>query len=459
VSHDHNDRPLDPTAQRLQCAAHKGCAESHLLMNRRAMLGVTTGLFSWAFMPKFAEAATNDPRLLVVILRGGMDGINVCVPFGDSHYNSMRGDIAIPAAKTLKLNNFFGMHPSMKNFAAMYQRDEAAVVHATCVPLRTRSHFDCQDNLENGMPGAVVADPTGWLNRLLTALPQGSSVARHGAIEIGEAPLILRGPAPVLGWSPTWFEPVRQPTLGAVRALYRSVDAEMHDNLERGLEANRLATAVAGGGGDVSGLRKAFRGAASLIKADDGPRIAMLTVGNFDTHSDQGGATGFLAETLSELDLCIADFKAVMGPRWKNTVMVLATEFGRTVHVNGDHGTDHGVGTVAMLAGGAVNGGKVFGDWPGLAPNQLYEDSDLKPTTDIRSVFKGILRDHIGCGTAMLNNDIFPASATDAPTLRNLIKSSPGGMTMESAAPAAIREETPIARYRRRHSISHAHSA
>jgi uncharacterized protein (DUF1501 family) len=449
MSHDHDHCPLSAADQRLRRAALEGCEESRLLMSRRAMLGVTTGLFSWAFMPKFAEGATDDPRLLVVILRGGMDGINVCVPFGDPHYNSMRGDIAIPAAKTIKLNGFFGMHPAMKNFAAMYKNDEAALVHATCVPLRTRSHFDCQDNLENGMPGTIVADPTGWLNRMLTALPQGSQVKLRGAIEIGEAPLILRGPTPVLGWSPTWFEPVRSPTLGAVRSLYQARDGEMHDNLERGLEANRLATSV-GGGGNVSGLRAAFRGAGALIKADDGPRIAMLTVGNFDTHSDQGGATGFLAETLSELDLCIADFKAVMGARWKNTVMMLATEFGRTVHVNGDHGTDHGVGTVAMLAGGAVNGGHVFGDWPGIAQSQLYEDSDLKPTTDIRSVFKGVLRDHIGCGTAMLNNDIFPGSTTEAPVLRNLIKTSPGARTMESAAPAPRREEAPIARYRRK---------
>jgi uncharacterized protein (DUF1501 family) len=412
-------------------------------------------LFSWAFMPKFAEGATDDPRLLFVILRGGMDGINVCVPYGDSHYASMRGDIAIPAAKLHKLDGFFGMHPSMPRFTNMYKAKEAAIVHATCTPLRTRSHFDCQDNLENGMPPAIFPDPTGWLNRLLTALPAGSPVKTHGAIEIGEAPLILRGPAPVLGWSPTWFEKVENPTLAAIRNLYTARDAEMSDNLERGLAADRLATQVGGNDDSVSGLRKAFRGAAALIAADTGPRIAMLSLGGVDTHSDQGGATGQLADVLGELDLCIADFKATMGARWGNTVMVIATEFGRTVHVNGDHGTDHGVGTIVMMAGGAVNGGKVFGDWPGIAPSQLYEDSDLKPTTDIRSVFKGVLRDHIGTPASMLNNTIFPSSATDAPIMGRLIKTSSATVSGTSA-PAPMHEEPPISRYRTSQKIAQA---
>lgn len=218
----HDEPPLDPVEQRLRHAACEGCAESRLLISRRSMLGVTAGLFSWGFMPHFAEAASagHDPRLLVVVLRGGMDGISTVVPFGDSHYVSMRGDIAIPAASTIKLNSFFGLHPALSSFGSYYKAGSAAVVHATCVPLHSRSHFDGQDNLENGLPG-LAANATGWLNRLLTALPAGAPIKSKGAIQIGDAPLILRGPAPVLGWSPTWFSHVTDPTLYLIRSLYR----------------------------------------------------------------------------------------------------------------------------------------------------------------------------------------------------------------------------------------------
>jgi uncharacterized protein (DUF1501 family) len=449
VSHDDHCCPPSPADIRLKNAAMEGCAESKLLMSRRAMLGVTAGLFSWAYMPRFAEGATNDPRLLVVVLRGGMDGINVCVPYGDPHYASMRGDIAIPKSSTIQLNADFGLHPALPKFGAMFRNDEAAVVHAACVPLRNRSHFDCQDNLENGLPGANAANPTGWLNRLLTALPAGAPVKKAGAIEIGEAPLILRGPAPVLGWSPTWFDKVDDPLLYMVRTLYREKDREMYDVLQRGLEADRIASKVDRDDGDISDLRKAFRGAARLIAANDGPRIAVLSVGGWDTHSDQGAAQGQLAGVLGELDLAIADFKTTMGATWSNTAVVCATEFGRTVHVNGDSGTDHGVGTVVLMAGGAIRGGKVFGDWPGIAQNQLYEDSDLRPTTDVRSIFKGILRDHIGVPTNLLNQQIFPSSATAAPIMGGLIKSSPAPMTSAGPEVARVRQDTPIARYRR----------
>jgi len=443
------DNPAkNATNPHLRCAAAEGCAESRLLMSRRAMLGVTAGLFSWAYMPRFAEAASTDPRLLVVVLRGGTDGINMVVPLGDPHYVSMRGSIAIPAASTIPLNSFFGLHPAMPKFGAMFQAKDAAVVHATCVPMRNRSHFDAQDNLESGLPGKLSANSTGWLNRLLTALPAGAPVKTHGAIEINDAPLILRGPAPVLGWSSTWFEAYENPGLRLVRSLYRARDQEMYDMLERGLEANRLAGGY--NDGDISMLRKGFRGAGRLIGSPNGPRIAVLAVDGWDTHSDQGGTTGFMADVMAELDTAIDDFKTAVGAAWKDTVMVAATEFGRTVRTNGDDGTDHGVGTVALLAGGAVNGGKVFGDWPGLAPNQLYEDSDLWPTTDLRSVFKGVLRDHLGVARNLLNGPIFPDSAGATP-FRNLIKSSApaGASSAVASAPVPLRAEPAIARYRR----------
>jgi uncharacterized protein (DUF1501 family) len=436
------------------CGA-EGCAESRLLMSRRAVLGFTAGLFSWAYMPRFAEGAgSDDPRLLIVVLRGGMDGINTVVPFGDPHYISMRGGIAIPAASTIRLNSFFGLHPALQEFGRMYQQREAAVVHATCVPLHNRSHFDAQDNLEAGLPGLIAANPTGWLNRLLTALPAGAPIKAQGAIQIGEAPLILRGPAPVLGWSPTPFSPVVDPTLYMVETLYRDNDREMYAMLKRGLKAHRLASRLDEDDGDISELRKGFRGAGRLIAADNGPRIAVLSVGGWDTHVNQGGAEGMHANVLAELDAGVADFKTFVGSAWSKTVMVLATEFGRTVRVNGVRGTDHGVGTVALLAGGAVNG-RVFGDWPGLAPKDLYEDSDLRPTTDLRAVFKGVLRDHIGVAGSLLNNTVFPDSGNVAP-FGNLIKTSTAteAYTAVSEAGAPLRQESPVGRYRRRHRVT-----
>lgn len=455
MSHDH-DHCNHALNERLQRAAMEGCEESRLLMSRRAMMGITAGLFSWAYMPRWAEAATTDPRLLVVVLRGGMDGINVCIPHGDSNYVSMRGALAIPKSSAIPLNggSDFGLHPALSRFGAMYRNRDAAIVHACAIPLQNRSHFDCQDNLENGLPGGVgVADATGWLNRLLTALPAGNPVKLAGAIEIGEAPLILRGPAPVLGWSPTWFEKVRDPLLRSVRQLYRDRDPQMYDVLERGLAADRLATSVAGDSSNVSGLRKAFRGAGALIAADNGPRIAVLSVDGWDTHSEQGGAQGYMAEVLTELDLALNDFKNVVGPAWSKTLVVCATEFGRTVRTNGDEGTDHGLATTVLMCGGAVNGNRVFGDWPGIAASQL-QDGDLRPTSDLRSVFKGILRDHIGVPQNLLDGPIFPDSATDAPVMTSLVKTAEAASATVPASTPRTRQEAPIARYRRGQNVT-----
>ena len=435
---------------RLIQAACGGCAESRMLLSRRAALGVTAGLFSWACMPRFAYAAgASDPRLLIVVLRGGMDGLNVCVPFGDKNYGSMRGNIAIPTAKTIKLNNFFGLHPVLPTFGSLYKAGDAAVVHATAIPLRSRSHFDAQDNLENGMPNVIAPNSTGWLNRLLMSLPEGDAIKLAGGIQIGEAPLILRGPAPVLGWSATKYLSVGDPTLSQVR-MVQARDAEMIDALDRGLEAHQIAAPLEQNDGDISVLRQSFRGAGRLFAADDGPRIAVISANQFDTHADQGGVSGFLADLLSDLDKGIGDFKAAVGSAWSRTVMVLVTEFGRNVRVNGGSGTDHGVGTVALLAGGAVQGGKVICDWPGLAPAQLFEGDDLMPTIDLRAVFKGVLRDHLGLSASVLGNTVFPGSTGVLP-LANLIKTSAPAAAIRSSAPSivSVRPVSAIANYRK----------
>ncbi|BBE74799.1 DUF1501 domain-containing protein [Oharaeibacter diazotrophicus] len=453
--HDHDHGPADlglPSA--VLGRATEGCAESRLLVSRRAALGITAGLFSSAFVPRWAEAATGDPRLLVVVLRGGMDGINTVIPHGDGSYNEMRGNIAISRAQSIGLDDFFSLNKALTGFGDLFKAGDAAVVHAAGLPLRNRSHFDCQDNLENGLPG-LGSNSTGWMNRLLTAMPQGSPIVSRGAIQIGEAPLLLRGPAPVLGWSPTWFQHPDATLTDRVVQMLRNTDGELAGALERGLKADALAEQVDDGSGWVSTFRQSFRGAGRLLAAADGPRMAVLSVNNFDTHSDQGVTSGYLFDALAELDIALKDFKEAVGDVWKDTVIVMATEFGRTVHVNGTKGTDHGVGTVAMLAGGSVAGGKVLGTWPGIAKKDLYEESDLTPTTDLRAIFKGVLMDHIGVPKDVLDETVFPGSA-DVPAMTGLVKpSATSGARLAAAAgtyrAAGLRPAAAIARYRQRY--------
>ena len=445
MSHDHPD-----VVDSLQAAASAGCEDSRMAISRRQLMGVSAGLFSWAMMPGAAVAgAATDPRLLVVVLRGGMDGLNTVVPFGDTAYVSNRGGLAIPQAATIQLDSFFGLHPALVNFGAMYKAGDAAVVHAVCVPRRNRSHFDAQDNLEDGLPDQSAGNSTGWLNRLLGSLPTGSPIRSLGAVEVGSAPLILRGPAPVLGWSPTWFTDTDAAQNAALLSLYGVSDPALGTAFKAGLAANALALNADPGAAkeNVSSLQKSFRGAARLMSAATGPRIAVLSVDGFDTHIKQGGTTGGLATLLGALDLGLGDFKTAMGAAWSQTAVVCVTEFGRTVKTNGDLGTDHGVGTVALLAGGAVKGGSVYGKWPGLAAANLYEGRDLYPTTDLRSVFKGVLSDHLGVPSTLLEGSIFPSSAA-APALKGLIKSSVPVASVAGATTQSTTNVSGIATYR-----------
>lgn len=449
---DRHDNALPQPGGRPGGTAGEGCAEARLLMTRRAMLGVTAALFSSAVLPDFASAATDpDARLLVVVLRGGMDGINTVIPKLDPHYASARRELAIPLADTLSLGSDFGLHPRLARLHGMFGDGEASFVPAAAIPLRNRSHFDCQDNLENGLPNNV-SNPTGWINRLLGALPAGDPIRARRAIEIGDAPLILRGPEPVLGWSPTWFGKANPQTLERLRLPYRRLAPDLWESLMNGIRADELA--LSAGAGDTSGisaLRRGFIGAARLMRADSGPRIAVLSVGGWDTHSRQGGLTGQMADRLSVLDEAIQDLKDELGAVWGNTVAMCVTEFGRTVETNGDRGTDHGIATVAMLAGGAVGAG-IIGDWPGLAPGQLYEGGDLRPTVDLRAVFKGVLRDHLGVPRAVLDTTVFPESR-DVPPLDGLIR-RPTRVIARAAdfsRPLDMRETAPIALYRRQH--------
>lgn len=444
---DH-DHAAHAAINRLSAAAGEGCAESRLLLSRRSMLGLTAGLFSSAFLPDFAAAAVNgEARFLIVMLRGGMDGLNMMVPKLDPRYESKRRHLAIPFASTLSLGADFGLHPGLPGLHALYQAGDVALIPAAGIPLKNRSHFDCQDNLENGLPRNVT-NATGWLNRLLGALPAGDPIKTRRGIEIGDKPFILSGPEPVLGWSPTWFDKASPSYRDAVVTLYKQTPGLLYSTLLRGLQADAMALASGAGNGQLSTFRQGFVGAGRLMRQAGGPRVAVLSIDGWDTHSDQGALTGEFNDRLRELDQALLDLKQELGTIWANTVCAVVTEFGRTVDVNGDDGTDHGIATVATLVGGAVKGG-IKGDWPGLATNQLYEGRDLKPTVDLRSVFKGVLRDHLGVSPSILEATVFPSSLA-TPPLSGLVKSpQPASAARVASAPQPERRVAPIAAYRR----------
>lgn len=396
--------------------------------SRRLLLSSSGALFAWAYMPKLASAwwgSSRDPRFVVIILHGALDGLSAVAPIGDPDYAGLHGPIALSLSgdhPALPLDSFFAINPSMPVFARLYAAKQAAVVHAVSTGYRERSHFDGQDVLESGMPGPGFVQ-SGWLNRALEVLPKGERVAQKGGLGVGPAtPLVLRGNASVVGWAPQVLPAAGDDLAMRVMDLYTHADPALAKVMAEGLDIDKIAAREMGGdnkprgGADsVAGMRQAAQGAAKLMAAEDGPRIAALAFDGWDTHANEGGATGRLAQLLSGLDGAFEEFEKALGPKWNETVIVAITEFGRTAKVNGTVGTDHGTGTVAFLAGGAVKGGRVIADWPGLRPEQLYERRDLKPTADLRAVLKGLLAEQFGLSEAVLKDRVFPETASLKP--------------------------------------------
>jgi uncharacterized protein (DUF1501 family) len=308
----------------------------------------------------------------------------------------------------------------MPNFARLYRARQAAVVHASATAYRDRSHFDAQDVLESGyaMPGHT---DSGWLNRLLQTLPKGGDRVASGAsargLAIGaNAPLVIRGSAPVLGWAPATLKPADAELPTRLSDLYGHTDPLFARLLSEGIQTGKIASGLdvkgRGGPGDPNGMEQMATGAARLLAQPDGPRIAALAFEGWDTHAQE---LGRLARLLAGLDGAFAAFEKEMGPAWKDTVILAVTEFGRTAHVNGTQGTDHGTATVIFLVGGAVRGGRVIADWPGLRSNQLRDGRDLAATIDTRAVVKGIAVDLLGAPPTALSQTVFPGSQSIAP--------------------------------------------
>jgi uncharacterized protein (DUF1501 family) len=397
--------------------------------SRRELLLASGALFAWAYVPRLARAEGRDPRFLVVVLRGALDGLAAVAPVGDPEWTRLRGEKALllgGAAPALPLDSFFALNPAMPNLHRLFKAGSATIVHAVATPYRERSHFDGQDVLESGLASPGAAE-SGWLNRALSALqPAGHAAGgSKDAFAIGPiAPLVVRGPAPVLSWTPRRLPPTSDDTLTRVLDLYRHTDPVLARALEERLG---LATIARAGGMDAPQPRAAGAGqvrayfaesagaAAKFLARLDGPRVGALAFDGWDTHADEGAVNGRLANLLAALDGAIAAIESEMKEAWRETVVAVITEFGRTARINGTDGTDHGTATIALLMGGALKGGRVVADWPGLKPANLHEGRDLKPTTDLRSVLKGVLKDHLRLDEAALSSKIFPDSSRARP--------------------------------------------
>ena len=396
--------------------------EALLCPSRRVFLAGAGTFVAWAAMPRFAFAGvTRDPRLVVVILRGAMDGLAVVPPIGDPDYPALRGDMGIGTAgyeATLPLNDFFGLNQAMSALHGMYTDNEAAIIHAAATAYRDRSHFDGQDVLESGMTAPHASD-TGWLNRVAAALPAGDKVRpANGLAASPTVPLILRGAAPILTWTPPGFRAADSDTMARLADLYGESDPELARVFAAGTDVDRLAASTPGmtarpaanGNGLAASFTALAAGAGRLLADPEGPRLAAISYDGWDTHASEGAAEGRLATLLAAFDAALAGLKGAMTPVWSDTAVIVVTEFGRTARINGTEGTDHGTATAAFLIGGAVRGGRVIADWPGLKDAQLYQQRDLAPTTDVRGVIKGVLRDHLGLSEAVMANAIFPGS-------------------------------------------------
>ena len=397
-------------------------------MNRREFLknaslaciaGALSGANSWAVAS--AAAGPGTKKLIVIFLRGAVDGLSIVVPYSDSHYYSLRSGIAIPRpgveGGAFKLDSDFGLHPALEPLMPYWQKGKLAFVHASGSPDPSRSHFDAQDFMESGTPGVKMTG-TGWMNRLLTQLPDNRSPVR--AINVGQIlPRIYQGPSQVASFAPAQQNGIKQKAIDnpALAQYFESMYSMRGDAIGKafneGVSAHRTIkkelqeemVAANRGAPDATAYRGFGTQMGTLFAKDPTVQLGFIAVGGWDTHVNQGNSKGQLANKLGVLGRGLAELAEKLGPELDNTIIAVVSEFGRTVKENGNGGTDHGHGNVMMLLGGGVAGGKVHAKWSSL--NQLYEGRDLPVTTDFRSVVATILGEHMSVSKTGLQN-IFP---------------------------------------------------
>ena len=407
---------------------------SQMNSSRRRFLIGAGALATTATIPNALFAYTGgSSRLVVVILRGALDGLAAVPPYGDPDYASLHRELAIAAPGgpdgALALNNTFGLHPALSFLHERFAAGELVVFDAVASPYRDRSHFDGQNVLENGLTKPIgTAD--GWLNRALAALPRGSGRSSDRAVAISQnVPLILRGEAPVISKSPQATPDVDEDLLARLADLYskddwfsaRLSEAQQTEKMVDGAADSNAMSKEAAKAAYPNRVGAVARMASELMRSDGGPEIAVIEASGWDTHANQGGAKGTLATRLAGLDQGLKSLADGLGPLWPQTSVLVVTEFGRTAAVNGTRGTDHGTGGCAFLVGGAVRGGQVIADWPGLHRTALLDNRDLKPTLDLRSVFKAVLDEHMHVDANTLAKRVFPDSSGARP-LQGLIR-------------------------------------
>jgi uncharacterized protein (DUF1501 family) len=368
--------------------------------------------------------APGDRRLVVILLRGAVDGLFVVQPYGDAAFAGLRGPLALPEpgqeGGLLDLGGHFGLHPDFTNLHALFAASQALMLHAVAGPYRSRSHFEAQDLLEGGTGQRLAS---GWLNRALAAMPAEDN-ARGAPSRTGLAigtgvPLLLRGAVPVGAYAPPGLQRPPEDLLHRLAALQQQ-DARLGPVFAEGLRGRGFVAQTLGTSNtdrDRAGFPALAAAAGRLLSEPGGPRVAALELGGWDTHVQQAGR---ILGPVRALDAGLGRLRDALGTEWARTAVLVVTEFGRTARVNGSMGTDHGTGGIALLAGGAVQGGRVIADWPGLAEHQLFENRDLQATQDLRSVAKGLLRDHLHLPEAAVAQ-AFPGSA-EAPAMAGLIR-------------------------------------
>ena len=356
------------------------------------------------------QPGSRTRRLVAIFQRGAADGLNIVVPHAEPQYYAMRPSISIPRNSVIDLDGFFGLHPSLAPFQPLWQQRQLAIVHAAGSPDPNRSHFDAQDFMESGTPGAKSTDD-GWLNRALRNLPQSQKSAFQ-AIAMGPSiPRILSGAEPAIAinnindFSLGGRNPKASPVANTFEAMYdHSLDTVMHGTGEETFDAVKMLRSA-----DPSKYKPApgvdypkghfgdsMRQLAQLIKADLGVQVAFADIGGWDHHVNEGATEGQIANVLRDFSQSLAAFWTDLGDLGEDTVVVTMSEFGRTARENGNRGTDHGHANVMFVLGGPVKGGKVYGRWPGLDQAQLYEGRDLALTTDFRQVLGEAVARHMG---------------------------------------------------------------
>lgn len=377
--------------------------------DRRSLLAgsLVLGAGSLAF-PRIAFAQGSGTRnLLFVLLRGAADGMAMLAPVGDPGFEALRGAALADYDTAPRLGSFFAVHPALAEVAKSAAAGEALFVHAAATSYRERSHFDGQNLLESG-GNAPYAAKDGWLNRLAGLMNQGARAPLRVLAIAAAVPLALRGSAPVSNYAPSALPEASEDLLARVSQLYAD-DAQLGP-----LWASALETKAMAGDDGLRNLRDASAAgdlAASLMRGPQGARIGMIELGGWDTHANQRGA---FARSARQLDALLAAYKTGMGAGWADTMVVVATEFGRTARLNGTGGTDHGTASAALVMGGAVRGGRVVADWPGLGERQLFEGRDLAPTIALESVLAGAVAEHLQLDPARAMAQLFPGRG-DAP--------------------------------------------